>query len=850
MKLNIFDKIFKTKDWYAANKESESIEHEYSLGFSVFCKNDKLPQRAIKKLEYICNNKDRIIEIDICENYKNIQKKYKLGLDYYLNEKHLLVNSLSIEDKKNILTCIDYIKKLQKTITQYQFIEKNFLGGLALFLNKKNREKEVSYDFYTFVNANQLEIIKYNEYPNQLNEIRNKYPNAYRYYVLNCDCQFSNVESYDKVFNQEQKIVEYEKYYVSVKNLIMHRPYGKLACKFLNIDIENFEEIGNLHRIYGSVEDIRRVLPLCAKMVKGYYEKYRKIQVPKVVENEDFDAIIDYYSHIKFSEFTEYQKYKIGRGYFSFCLFSDNVLKLFGLENEDRTIFNPNKIEKIKKFNNYVLKNQLWSEGTYEKEEIYYESCFRPQKRIVKCNKNLWWHKDNWNFSQSYENSLIKNTNTNYRTNLYLKEFYKLRNIYEELSSYSNISIIKYASKVINLNQDVIGDKFLLTMDDVVCVAKDYFSSLSVFSVLEQYNEDLEFREKFDGYLREYAENYFITQFKMQNLEAWQEFYNLQVSKAPKFKDKKASDKYWNEYFYNIAEDVLDKQKVKEEEKAIILKAQKIKENNIKGFKYFYSEWVNIDLALAKDIVENENEIISRQKYEDELIKNKNRVEYLKKEYPKGFNYYCESIGNKFFDTDFDRNKYIVEHENLIKNKDSEIKEKRKRKILEILKENNIDCFYHFTDERNLSSIKSKGGLYSWYYCDLNNINIPKPGGNDKSRSLDSRYGLQNYVRLSFCSDLPMANRLQQQGYNLVLLKVNIDVATFDDTLFSDMNATDNNHSCGGEIEDLLNVNFRATKKRYVSKTDKDFKYHQAEVLIKKKIDLKYIINIDDPIYL
>ena len=300
----------------------------------------------------------------------------------------------------------------------------------------------------------------------------------------------------------------------------------------------------------------------------------------------------------------------------------------------------------------------------------------------------------------------------------------------------------------------------------------------------------------------------------------------------------------------NIAEDVLDKQKVKEEEKAIILKAQKIKEDNKKGFKYFYSEYVNIDLRLAREIVDREDEIISRQKYEEELIRNKNRVEFLEKEYSKGFIYYCDSIRNIYFDNDFDRNKNIVEHENFIKNKDSEITEKRKRRIREILEENNIDCFYHFTDTRNLSSIKSKGGLYSWSYCEEHDINIPKPGGDDTSRSLDCRYGLQNYVRLSFCSDLPMMYRLQQQGYNLVLLKVKIDVATFEDTLFSDMNATDNNHSCGGEVEDLLNVNFKATKKRYVSKADKDFKYHQAEVLIKKKIDLKYIINIDDPIYL
>lgn len=375
MKLNIFDKIFKTKDWLVANKEHEFIKQEYSLGFSVFCENDKLPRKNIKRLEYICNNRDRIIEIDICENYKNILKKYKLGINYYLNEKQLLINSLSLEDKKSILGCIDYIKKLQRVITKYNFIEKNFLMGLSLFLNKKNREKVESYDFYTFVNANQLEIVKYNEYPNQLNEIKNKYPNAYRYYVLNYDYQFLDVESYEKVFNQEQKIVEYEKYYTKVDHVLNHF-CGKLVCKFLNIDIGNFNEIENLEIIYKKFDDRNtiRLFGLFTRVVEEYYTEYKKIQVPKIIKKEDFDAIIDYYSYIKFREFAECQEYKnVRRGYFSFCLFSDNILKLFGLENEDRTIFNLDKIEEIKKFNNYVLKNKLWSEGIYEKEETYYE---------------------------------------------------------------------------------------------------------------------------------------------------------------------------------------------------------------------------------------------------------------------------------------------------------------------------------------------------------------------------------------------------------------------------------------------------------------------------------------------
>lgn len=89
--------------------------------------------------------------------------------------------------------------------------------------------------------------------------------------------------------------------------------------------------------------------------------------------------------------------------------------------------------------------------------------------------------------------------------------------------------------------------------------------------------------------------------------------------------------------------------------------------------------------------------------------------------------------------------------------------------------------------------------------------------------------------------------RLKQIGYDLVLLKIKVDAAVLRDTLFSDMNATDNQHSHGGSLQDLKKIRFSAAKRRYVRKDDSDFKYHQAEVMVKTFLPAEYIVNLDYP---
>ena len=65
-----------------------------------------------------------------------------------------------------------------------------------------------------------------------------------------------------------------------------------------------------------------------------------------------------------------------------------------------------------------------------------------------------------------------------------------------------------------------------------------------------------------------------------------------------------------------------------------------------------------------------------------------------------------------------------------------------------------------------------------------------------------------------------MAYRKQQEGSNLVLLKIDIEVASFFDTQFSNVNAAANNNVHGRTLADLQRVNIAATKRDFVSRND------------------------------
>ncbi len=127
-----------------------------------------------------------------------------------------------------------------------------------------------------------------------------------------------------------------------------------------------------------------------------------------------------------------------------------------------------------------------------------------------------------------------------------------------------------------------------------------------------------------------------------------------------------------------------------------------------------------------------------------------------------------------------------------------------------VLEEGRITKLYHFTDMDNLASIIENGGLYSWADCDEKGIKIAKPGGSSQSRSLDSRDGLEHYVRLSFAEDHPMKYVAMNEGRisNPVVLEIDLETALWENSLFADRNATKTGATVGGSVDDLKNVRF------------------------------------------
>ena len=78
---------------------------------------------------------------------------------------------------------------------------------------------------------------------------------------------------------------------------------------------------------------------------------------------------------------------------------------------------------------------------------------------------------------------------------------------------------------------------------------------------------------------------------------------------------------------------------------------------------------------------------------------------------------------------------------------------------------------YHFTDAKNLDSIR-KYGLLSWITLGKNNLYY-EPVADDLSHELDSKKGWENYVRLSFCKYHPMGQtRANKKNSEIVILKI------------------------------------------------------------------------------
>jgi hypothetical protein len=98
-----------------------------------------------------------------------------------------------------------------------------------------------------------------------------------------------------------------------------------------------------------------------------------------------------------------------------------------------------------------------------------------------------------------------------------------------------------------------------------------------------------------------------------------------------------------------------------------------------------------------------------------------------------------------------------------------------------------VTVLYHFTDRRNVASIREQGGLYPLATLREKGVAISAPGGNEWSHQADSAKGLDRYVHLCFRATHPMEYRARQEGriVDSIFLLISAEVLQWEGAKFT-----------------------------------------------------------------
>ncbi len=157
------------------------------------------------------------------------------------------------------------------------------------------------------------------------------------------------------------------------------------------------------------------------------------------------------------------------------------------------------------------------------------------------------------------------------------------------------------------------------------------------------------------------------------------------------------------------------------------------------------------------------------------------------------------------------------------------------------LEDNNINCLYHFSDRRNLSSIKNNG-LCSLRHLTQKGISVHHVSSAD-SREIDEYNNLSDYIHLSYERSNPMMHVALAEGRlsDYVIIKVSTDVLFWNETKYTHCNAAKSGAIISDDISYIKQIPFKNFhNKRYDSKSQyRD--YYMSEVLVKDHIPIEYI---------
>lgn len=130
--------------------------------------------------------------------------------------------------------------------------------------------------------------------------------------------------------------------------------------------------------------------------------------------------------------------------------------------------------------------------------------------------------------------------------------------------------------------------------------------------------------------------------------------------------------------------------------------------------------------------------------------------------------------------------------------------------ILARLQQEKITALYHFTSVENLVLICERQALYSKQALEEEGRWPPPiPGGNPLSHSLDQYQGNWDKVALNLTPYTPMIYHRKREQH-LCFFVIYPKVAALSGVVFTDTNATRNDHLRGEGLVGLNNINFEA----------------------------------------
>lgn len=164
--------------------------------------------------------------------------------------------------------------------------------------------------------------------------------------------------------------------------------------------------------------------------------------------------------------------------------------------------------------------------------------------------------------------------------------------------------------------------------------------------------------------------------------------------------------------------------------------------------------------------------------------------------------------------------------------------------ILARLQQEGVTSLYHFTSVENLPDICREQALLSKEKLIAKGLlSRIDSGGNDLSLGLDQRNDNWNKVSLGLTPYLPMAYYRKRERH-LCYFLIRPEVAAWSGVVFTDTNATSNDHKRGEGLEGLNLINFGIIFS--IARGDKEVwkRYVQAEVLVPEDVPFDYIPKI------